>query len=84
VHPKLFSQQIYAFTPAPPAERLFWAFPRFSVAKLLAQYGQRRNPSKWVSDLMGDCRNGPPLTCTKSSDSVHPVSGGLAGFVACL
>jgi hypothetical protein len=43
--PVNFSQQIYAFTPAPPAERLFWAFPRFSVAKLLAQYGQRRNPS---------------------------------------
>jgi hypothetical protein len=36
---------------------------RYSVAKLVAQYGHRGNMSKRVSDLRGDCpkRNAPHL-----------------------
>jgi hypothetical protein len=36
---------------------------RYSVAKLVPQYGRRGNMSKWVSDLRGDCpkRNAPQL-----------------------
>ena len=28
---------------------------RYNVDKLVAQYGQRGNMSKWLSDLKGDC-----------------------------
>jgi len=28
---------------------------RYNVAKLITQYGQRGNMSKWVFDLKGDC-----------------------------
>ena len=28
---------------------------RYSVAKLIAQHGQRGNMSKWLSDLRSDC-----------------------------
>jgi hypothetical protein len=36
---------------------------RYSVAKLIEQYGQRGNMTKWVSDLKGDCprRDAPQL-----------------------
>jgi len=30
---------------------------RYSVAKLIAQYGRRGNMTKWMSDLRGDCPN---------------------------
>ena len=36
---------------------------RYTVAKLVAQYGRSGNMSKWVSDLRADCpkRNAPQL-----------------------
>jgi hypothetical protein len=36
---------------------------RYSVAKLIAQYGREGNMSEWMSDLKADCpkRNAPQL-----------------------
>jgi len=36
---------------------------RYSVVKLIAQYGRRGNMTKWMSDLKGDCpkRDAPQL-----------------------
>jgi hypothetical protein len=37
------------------------------VAKLVVQYDQRGNMSKWVSDLRAIARNGLPLNCTSAA-----------------
>ena len=45
----------------------------YNVAKLVAQYGQRGNISKWVSDLRGDCPKRNAAQLHERCDFICPV-----------